>query len=203
MKKLLLPVVGVFLCLALASCTVDSDNPLSPAKDAKPDKRLIGMWHDPKDGDTISFTLKKNGWMHIVDTPKPEPPGSNGIVVNGFKDYDAFITVIGKNTFLNVVMTPGQIDSNHLNKTYIFLRYTITGDHLQMQMLSPDAVAKVVRAGKLKGVITEEKSIGTNAPDTDVTLTGSTEDLAKFLQGTDINALFSVKLNSFQRDKTA
>ena len=52
--------------------------------------------------------------------------------------YDFFPTVLGKETFLNVVMV-GKDTQGHPTKSYMILRYKFTNDHvLHMWMLSDE-----------------------------------------------------------------
>ena len=58
-------------------------------------------------------------------------------------------------------------------------------------------VAEAIRAGKLKGIVHENKNLMVGQPphpDEDVTLQDTSENIAKFIQSTDAIALFSQKM---------
>src|SRR5258707_13738138 len=159
MKTPLFPALGLALCLLLSSCVTESHNPLSSPNTAPVDKRLLGDWFEKKDGDTFRFSIKKEHWMHVVITPKQtDTKNKPGMVDHKPEEYDFFPTVIGTNTFLNIQMI-GKNDQGHPTKSYVFLRYSISPDHvLQMWMLNQDATAAAVQAGKLKGIVHQDKN---------------------------------------------
>lgn len=191
MKKFYPLVFALSACLFLSSCVVDSENPLSSPDTARADKRLIGYWHTESDSDhsVFHFTTVKGGWMHveITETPPKLKPDS----------YDFFPTVIGDDTFLNVRII-GKDDQGRAKKSYVFLRYSISSDHvLSMWMMSQDKVAAAVRAGKLKGTVHQDKNpmmTGTPPhPDLDVALEESSANLVKFIQDSNADSLFDDK----------
>lgn len=196
MKPSLSLALGSVLCLILAGCTVTSDNPLSSPDTAQADQRLVGDWFSKKDKTTFHFTVSKGGWMHVKIT-QSNPGGKTD-------SYDFFPTTIGSTTFLNV---QNEDDDGHHIKGYILLRYTISGNHvLQMWMASQDEAAAAVRAGKLKGIVHENKNsmvaVGNPPhPDVDVTLQDSPARLVKFIQGTDVEKFFSNKMEPLTRIK--
>jgi len=188
--------LGLALCLILASCTVTSDNPLSSPDTAQADQRLVGDWFGKKDKNTFRFTASKGGWMHVEIIPSKAGEKTDS--------YDFFPTTIGSTTFLNV---QNEDDDGHPIKGYFLLRYTISGDHvLQMWMVSQDAAAAAVRAGKLKGIVHQDKNpmmVGQPPhPDVDVTLQDTTANLVTFIQGTDVDTLFSDKCDPLYRVKS-
>ncbi len=199
MKTPLTFALGAALCLFLTSCVVISDNPLSSPDTARADQALVGDWFGKKDQDTYRFSATKGPWMHVEIIPAKAG--------DGIESYDLFPTVIGNTTFLNVVMI-GKDDQGHPTKSYVFIRYSISPDHvLQMSMMSRDAAAAAVRAGKLKGTVHQDKNptmVGTPPhPDVDVTLQDTTAKIVRFIQSADVTALFSEKMDPLNRVKPA
>ncbi|MCE0484166.1 MAG: hypothetical protein LV479_08015 [Methylacidiphilales bacterium] len=193
MKTLSRLASGALLCLLLTSCVVTSDNPLSSPETAKPDPRLVGDWFTKAEGDVFHFTITHGAWMHVVITSKAD--NRPGMIDRKPEEYDFFPTVIGNETFLNVRLIDKD-KQGHPLKTYTFLRYSISPDRiLRMEMISQDAVAEAVRAGKLKGTIHQDKNplmVGQPAhPDIDVTLHDSTSRLFAFLRDSNRDTLFS------------
>ena len=204
--KNLTAIPGLALCLLLTACTTDSINPLSSPDSAQPDHQLVGIWRGRNDPDkeTFRISITNTHWMHVIITPdQTDTEKRPSMIDRKPESYDFFPTVIGNNTFLNVVTT-GKDDAGHPTKTYQILRYTVKGNHeLQMWMISQDAAAAAVRAGKLQGHVDQGKDpmmVGQPPhPDVDVTLHSSSADLVKFIQGTDVKALFSDKMETLYR----
>jgi hypothetical protein len=197
MKAPLVLGLGTALCLLLTSCVVTSDNPLSPPDTARVDQALVGNWFGKKDQDTFHFSVTNAPWMHVVITHKQADQKPD--------EYDFFPTVIGKNTFLNVVLV-GKDDNGHTNKAYVFVRYTIDRNRvLQMWRMSQDAAAAAVRAGKLKGTVHQDKNpmmVGDPPhPDVDVTLQDTSANMVKYIQDANLTALFSDKMEPLYRVK--
>jgi hypothetical protein len=189
--------IGLALCLLLTSCIVTSDNPLSSPDTARADQALLGDWLGKKDQVTFHFSLKKGPWMHVEIIPAKAGDKEDS--------YDLFPTVIGNTTFLNVVMI-GKDDHGHPTKAYVFVRYSISPDHvLQMWMMSQDAAAAAVRAEKLKGIVHQDKhplTVGQPPhPDVDVTLQDTGANIVKFIQSADVTALFSEEREPLYRVK--
>jgi hypothetical protein len=202
MKTLWPLVLGSALCLLLASCVTDSVNPLSSPDTAHAEPRLVGDWRGGTDSDpnTCRFSITKGAWMQVdIIHPKEnrepnEPPDS----------YDFFPTVIGKNTFLNVVMI-GKDDEGHPTKAYLFLRYRFDGNNvLHMWRMSDALSAAAIRAGKLKGLI-QQNGVTVAQPaantDVDVVLQDTGANIVKFIQNSDVDELFDNKMNGFYRVK--
>jgi len=125
--------------------------------------------------------------MHVEIIPdRPDDkPGPDELP----QSYDFFPTVIGKETFLNVVMV-GKDDNGYPTKTYLFLRYKFSGKNiLRMWMMSQELTAADIHAGKLKGVLV----------DSDVYLQDSGANIVKFIQNSDLDELFNDKMNGFYR----
>ena len=197
MKAPLILGLGFALCLLLTSCVVTSDNPLSSPDTAHVDQALVGDWFGKKDQDTFHFSVTNVPWMHVVITHKQADQKPD--------EYDFFPTVIGNNTFLNVVLI-GKDDQGHPTKSYVFVRYLISSDHvLRRWMMSRDAMAAAVRAGRLKGTVHQDKNpmmVGDPPhPDVDVTLQDTSVNMVKFILGVDLTALFNDKMEPLYRVK--
>lgn len=199
MKAFLFAALGLTLCLLLSSCEVTSVNPLSPEATAQPDQRLVGDWRTKTgpDASTLRFSLTKGPWMHVDII--------YGLAGEKKDSYDLFPTVIGHDTFFNVLKTDKD-DAGHVTKCYYLVRYTLSGNRvLRMWMMSQDAAAAAVRAGKLKGVVAQDtnptmtdKSAHTEV---DVTLQDSSANLVKFIQTANLKKLFADKMEPLYRVK--
>jgi hypothetical protein len=195
--------MAVLSCLLLTSCVTDSVNPLSSPDKSRADERLVGDWRDGTDSDrsTCHITITKAPWMHVDIIPDPHSSQANDVP----ESYDFFPSVIGKDTFLNIVSV-GKDDKGAPTKTYQFFRYTVSDDHvLKVWGMSNKLTAAAVRAGKLKGLL---KPSGYTVdqpprPDFDVTLQDTSANIATFIQGSNIDALFGGKATSYDRVKPA
>lgn len=201
MKTLCSPVLGLVLCLLLTSCVTDSLNPLSSPDTAQADPRLVGDWRGGTDSDpnTCRFSITKASWMHVDIIHPKEKREPNELP----DSYDFFPSVIGKGTFLNVVMV-GKDDKGHPTKTYLFLRYKFSGNNvLNMWMMSQEVPATAIHTGKLKGLVKQNGSIlgQPSRPDVDVTLQDTGANIVKFIQNSNIDELFNNKMNGFYRVK--
>jgi len=205
MKPAFRLVLGAALCLFLTSCVTDSVNPLSSPDTAKADPRLVGDWLG-QDQEKFHFSVTNGAWMHVVITPEPTDAADRpSMIDNKPEEYDLFPSVIGKNTFLNVVML-GKDDKGNPTKTYVFIRYKFSGDDiLNMWTLSQDLPAAAIRAGKLKGLVKQnDLTLSQPArPDVDVTLQDTSANIVKFIQNSNIDDLFKDKMNPLNRVKPA
>ncbi len=194
MKQHLRLALGLIVCVLLSSCVVTSDNPLAPPETAKADPRLIGDWFEKKDQDTYRITVKSAPWMH-VDVIPSNPRDKRD-------SYDFYPTTIGKNSYLNVVLIGD--DKAHPSKAYTFIRYTISDNSvLHLWTISQDATAAAVRAGKLRGIVRQDKDAIMEGnpphPDVDVALTDASATLAKFVEDSNATELFNDKMEPLER----
>jgi hypothetical protein len=200
--------LGSALCLLLSSCVTDSVNPLSSPDLSQADQRLVGDWRGGTDSDRniCRFSITTAPWMHVVITPEQTDAGNRPSMIDRKpEEYDFFSTVIGKDTFLNVVMV-GKNDKNRTVKTYVFLRYKFLSDHiLNMWMMSQDLPAAAIRAGKLKGLVKQNGlTLAQPArPDVDVALQDTGANIVKFIQNSNLDELFNNKMNGFYRVKAS
>jgi hypothetical protein len=183
MKTYLAAAVGLTSTLLLTSCVVNSVQPLASPDKAQADQRLVGIWRG-KDGQLTTITSTQGAWLHVKTTGAPgsnEKPG----------DCDAFPTTIGNYTFLNV-RTNGKDNRGNTTNCYFFIRYAISSNHLlRMWMMSQDAAVNAIRAGKLKGRIQPGLNFANSSgQDYDVTFTDSGSNLTKFIERSDVTALF-------------
>jgi len=201
MKPLCSLVLGSALCLLLTSCVTESVNPLSSPDTAKADPRLVGDWRGGTDSDPniCRFSITKAPWMHvdiIHPNEKREP--------NELPDsYDFFPSVIGKETFLNVVVI-GKDDDDRPTKGYLFVRYKFSGNNvLTMWLMSQEVPAAAIHAGKLKGLVKQNglTLADPSRPDIDVTLEDTGANIVKFIQNSNLDDLFNNKMNRLYRIK--
>jgi hypothetical protein len=181
MKTYLAATVGLAASLLLTSCVVESVQPLSSPDKAKADLRLAGIWRG-KDGGLITST--HGAWLHVKIVGPPgdnQEPGS----------FDVFPTTIGNYTFLNV-RDAVQDNPGKPATSYIFIRYAISSNHvLRTWMMSQNAVVNAVQSGKLKGHIQATMFSQPSQPDYDVTLEDTGANMTRFIQNSDIPALFN------------
>jgi hypothetical protein len=194
-------VLGAALCLLLASCVTESVNPLSSPDTAHADPRLVGDWRGGTDSDPniCRFSITKAPWMHVDIIHPKEKREPNELP----DSYDFFPSVIGKETFLNVVMI-GKDDDGLPTKGYLFVRYKFSGNNvLTMWLMSQEVPAAAIHAGKLKGLIKQNGlTLAQPArPDMDVTLLDTSATIVKFIQNSSLDGLFDNKMNGFYRVK--
>jgi hypothetical protein len=196
--------LGAVACLLLSSCVIFSKNPISSPDAAQIDPLLLGDWHAEDDGakQYVRITATDAHWMHLECFPHRNP---TKVDPDDLPDsYDLFPTVIGKHTFLNV-RTVEKDDHGRPTKGYRLYRYKVHGRKLQMWLLSQDYLADAIRAGKIKGVIHEDKKTAGSShthPDIDIMLTDTSENIAKFIASSDLDDLFSEKMETLYRVKT-
>jgi len=200
--------LGATLCLLLSSCETKSHNPLSSPDTARLDQRLVGDWYGSDGQDTFHFTATHGPWIHVEVIPRKTDEGKRTVLFTSRPEtYDLFPTVIGRYTYLNVKVT-GDDDEDQSGPSYVFVRYTVSGDRvLQMWMISQDAAADAVRAGWIKGVIHQDKDplmVGKPPrPDVDVTLQDTSANLVALIQNSNVKRLFSEKMETLYRVKPA
>lgn len=137
--------------------------------------------------------------MHVDFLHPKEKSAPN----EGPDSYDFFPTVIGRETFLNVVMI-GKDDDGHPTKGYLFLRYKFSGNNvLTMWRMSQEMPAAAIRAGRLKGLVKQSSSTLAQPPrpDLDVTLLDSSANIVRYIENSNLDELFSDKLKGFCRIK--
>lgn len=184
------------LCLLMASC-IDSKCPLGDPKTSKADPALHGVWRMVRDHGQVEY-------CHVGVAAGKLPAGTLRLVLvnqnaDGSLDRPgevlAFPTSLGKNRYLNVVVTD-EDDLERLNKDgwnpkwvqgYFILKYRIQDDALTFWNMDQDAKRRAIEAGKIKGEIGKKDSaIGQSACFTD-----TPEKLASLLESAESDKLFS------------
>ena len=199
MRKLLVLVPAIAVCLLLSSCEVKSDHPLSSPKSAQVDSRLLGDWCDPHDPDkpTFRFTAIDAHWMHL-EIIHGKPGEKN-------ESYDLFTTVIGPETYLNTRMIDKNSDGT-FSKYYEFTHYIISDNGtLKMWPMSDETVAAAIRAGKLSGNVDEIYDTAQPKPlhpNVNVTLTSSSEDMTNYIRNSNVYRVFKERMNPLHRVAT-
>ena len=132
--------LGVVLCLTASGCD-DSKNPLSDAKTARPDERLVGVWRGGDEYYHVGHAGEKfpNNVLRIVvvnrRAGKFDPP----------EEYLTFPTAIGGKTYLNVIRDGDEKLVKGLDEkgwkavdvdSYTLLRYQVDGDKLTVWISS-------------------------------------------------------------------
>jgi hypothetical protein len=184
--------------LSLASCVVESKNPLSDPDTSKPDRRLFGQWKGTNENKTTEYLFI--GLPSVQIKGRPE-----GIMVAHTIDvtadhkisasaYALFVTTIGKDTYLNVFESKlaENAEQPEWSKTNIQsvlpVQCVVTDDQLSIWLMDLEATAKVVDSGKLKGEV--RRKDGTVSS---VLLTDTTENLAAYLKDGGNKGLFAEK----------
>lgn len=173
MNRLILSALLSCSAFFLCGCPPLSKNPISAPESAVADTRLLGKWSNV----TLRITPGPSPWMHAEEI--------DGEAVT---KYDFYPTVIGKHRFLNV-RPYGTLANGRFKKgtDYFILRYEVTADNtLTLWSIPTEKAARIIRSGKLKGSI--DKGGAVYFEDT-------SENIRKFLQGTNIKALFSQRQN--------
>ena len=183
------PRTFLFLAAALflAGCLPQSKNPIAPPAQTFADSRLKGVW-EQKDANERSYfhmarrTERGIPWLNVVDVDHRGE--GKGLHAEG---YTALSAKIGAHCFLSFRKLP--LDSTPATRgTYSVARYDFTGGgDLRIWLVSEDALANAVRAGRLHGTV---RGSGFSR---DVTLTDSSARLAEFFAAGNVEQLFSNK----------
>ncbi len=192
--------------LALVGGCVTSKNPLSDPDDSRLDPALCGVWvrGAGKDAEMLivgksTVTGHPRGFMRIHEVNYY----STSTTYSHSGDTFFFSSTIGDSSYINLLRaslvdpaTKTPIDLNqtrhyerwksHPERWFVFRKYQIKDDALSVWEMTTDAAAKLVDAGKLKGKVTRDKGGRVES----VSLTDSTEDLARFLKGGGDTSLF-------------
>jgi hypothetical protein len=169
----------------VAGCD-DSENPLSNRHTSKPDNRLVGVW---RHGD-VSYRIGHAGEDFPNDVLRVVEVTHSHAGAAPAAEYLAFPTVLGKNTYLNVMVTlfgDGQdkpfvsgeeqwksLDSCPLLKyqvSYLILKYQVDGNNLLVWGMDGEAKKRAIESGKIKGELIESE----------FRFTDTSENLARFV----------------------
>lgn len=162
----------------LLSCVPEFEHPISREGKATVDKELIGKW-EVKDGKIVkvNFIEKKGGLLNIHVVGQSQSDQSEEATV-----YKGYSTNVNELKFLCVQDVNG-------NGNYFILNYKMVQDKLYIHHLSEEKIAKLIKDGKLKGVI--PKPDGGN-----VKVTSSREELRRVIAKEGLNAFCDVNDNN-------
>ena len=195
-------VLGVAL-LAAACLPVTTTVPVGTTVGLSADPGLIGTWkvipQKEKNGKTddggpgyIHFIVAKDGIMTAlaISTGKLAPEKSEG----DWSVFAASATTLGGHHYLNVRPTfdsgKAATDKDARNIPMLY-RFGHRG-RLTLYMIGEDAAAAAIKAGKIEGIVDQDK-FG------DVTITAPADKLDAFLASKDGAALFTEKLLEMKR----
>jgi hypothetical protein len=177
----------LLLALLLPSCSYPGlKKPLSDLDEAKPDKRLFGVWRpideSKKERHSAICFIGKSGHRDV-------PQGIMKCILAGIDSNDDiiiekpmyfFTTSVGDNSyglfFEESVFDPAKFprwDKRNIKK-YTLFKYKVEEDRLNVWLMETDAVEAAIRKGQVEGTVVETKKHKI------ITLTGG-ENLSKFL----------------------
>ena len=185
MKKLSF-LFALGLLISLAGCLPVSQNPLTSVENATPDSRLAGVWYGKSGADEIflHFVPGTAAQMEIVEVDHEKKGAAHTLL------YTALPSTLGAERYLSV--------REGKDKPYYLIHYKVADRTLKIWLMSETLLAKAVKAGKLKGAVSEKKqSDGTL--NRDITITDTTERLAAFVKKSDPEKLFDQKFGTFKK----
>ena len=190
MKSIPFAALALAIALTFSGCLAESTNPLSPPEKAEADNQLAGTWH--------MKTEKGEMFVHFI--PR-EPSRMLAIYVEveegkpSASSYTFFTTTIGGNRFMNLQPEPMRGEETKDKPKYFFARYEISkGGELTVWLMNEDAAATEIEAGRVRGEVKGEGSLKS------ASLTDTTENLAAFVKGAKLDALFGNRFGtSFQK----
>ncbi len=166
-----------FVLFFSASCIPEFKNPLPVPKGVKPDQKILGTWESENvqladENFQVSFFPAKSGGMYIVyisiGSPEYEP--------RNVSVWWGYTTRFNKDKFLcfRVIKRVNQDPEDEQEEPmFLIAHYRIPNeDILLINMLSQDAIKRMIEKGKLKGEIEKGTYIDK------VTVTSSSEELA-------------------------
>lgn len=200
--KILLKAICLFLLpLFVACCPLISINPLSETEKAYVDQRLLGTWQLQDDDSSIYLHIgkTKENMTHVISV---EHNTSGGLDVMQIVMFPA---EIGGNAFMSIDLKkssennkPVEMKSEE-SQSYYFIRYGFPdADILSITLIDEKVISKAIKAGMLKGTVTEEEQTSQAEGENThyitkvecLQLTDSTENLIKYFKSVDIDKLF-------------
>jgi hypothetical protein len=192
--------VVALLSLIVASC-VPSKNPLSDPEQAAPDANLYGTWfRRDKDGARELLVI---GRLSEAADRSDLPAGlmraamisiSKDHRVGGSSSLLFFLTTTGKKTYLNAFGEEALDQKKHPNfdgaaiDSFLIMKYRLTDDGLEFwKGYSVKALGEAIEKGLVLGKVEHDKD--TKAI-TGASLTDTTDNLVKFFERTDSDAVF-------------
>lgn len=179
-------VVALIAAVMLAGCLpVTSNTPVGTTTGLGADPALFGTWKGKNPDDkqqrdaSFHFMLAKDGGFDIVVAM------AEGGRDDGWTAFTAHTAMLGQNRILNVVMTYDKNEpvTGGLKNANIPLLYVRKGRTLTLYLLDEDATKAAIRAGTLKGTISE----GANG---DAVITADAVDLDAFMAKPEAKKLF-------------
>ena len=176
-------IAGLLLAVTLAGCMPESKEPLAPISAALAEPRLVGTWMAKIEDDTVYLRIRqRDGNLLDIANFSVDENGKDTLVY-----YSAHVTEVGGKRFANL----REIGSSSGN--YFFASYGLDGSNrLVVRFVAEKAVIDAVKAGRLKGKVTES-SVGD-----DVEIDDEPARLAAFLTSTEPSVLFDKPL-TFRR----
>jgi hypothetical protein len=177
------------LALLSGCVSMESVNPLSPQKEAKPDHRLEGMWRgkDNKSSFYLFVSYRKNGMGSLVYVGSED----SGAIDTLREDF--FVTHTPKGDYFNLTNGFYTIDGKvHRDKpgTYTFAEYRFSWiGQLVTAGAKADNFVTAVQQGKLKGRVTHDK----NGNVSEVLLTDSSERILHFIESSKAGDVFDAE----------
>ena len=177
-----------FICVLISyifGCIPVSREPLSPALDAKHDKRLTGTWVGHAAGEDDVF------WVHFVEA---ENSMTDIVLVASERKgadvmfFKMFPTMTGGSCFMNIKTDEkDRPDSTKVmgGNDYIIARYDISGDVLKIWLIN-DKIKGAIERGELKGTV-EKQTWSDN-----ITMTDTAQNIVNYLQKDEHRDCFSL-----------
>ncbi len=179
-------VVVLVAAVMLAGCLpVVSKTPVGTTVGLGADPALFGTWKGKNPDDkqqrdaSFHFMLAKDGGFDIVVAM------AEGGRDDGWTAFTAHSATLGQNRILNVVMTYDKNEpiTGGLKNTNIPLLYVRKGRTLTLYLLDEDATKAAIKAGAIKGAVTE-------GPTGDAVITANATDLDAFMTKPEARKLF-------------
>ena len=166
--------------LALAGCPVESDQPLSPADQAKEDPALYGLWY-AKEND-------EPAWFHVY-RPTEAAAGTIEVLIvsqgaDGVGDAERYRGHLSDLDGLHFANVQGPLTGDAAGGSYYLVNYRIAADGaLELRLLKEATVEAAIAADRLAGERTAEGKPTDHVTDTP-------ERLRAFVAATDPTSLF-------------
>ena len=175
------------IVLLLNGCVL-SEQPLSAAREATPDLRLVGTWHGDKEADAkndgrISFDAQGRGQLlSKAGNGDWKPDGG----VTSF-----FVTRTEKAAYINASV-PDDDKKPTGAAHYEFFRYTVSDDQKTLHLWAArlPTFQQAVRKAKLKGRLDNPKETG-KPEENSVVLEDSSEAILRFIEASPPEEVFT------------
>jgi hypothetical protein len=171
----------VSVLLLLSACIPESKYPLPAPADGKGDDRLIGRWVSVEEDEKGYADIGRvdGGYYHVLIKDGPDDADAE-------TEMDIVTTLIGGQWYMTIIGGEQTEDAGAKEPRYLIARYVLTAQgELTIQLMSSEAVAEDVRAGRVAG----EVKPGEHRDD--VLLTAESEALAAYIAAADPDRIFS------------